>query len=317
MPTACACRHHRPTAASTLAALGGKALFIPKDGWTKQRFAVYGAAMLKALVRQAYIAKAQAMKPLALAARNQMLARVEQVIAKVQRLAENPMHHRGAVSFPCPPSNRSAFGRIGAKLTVNLDLPGGDVWNEALNQVFEDAGIEAVASYMPPIQSVMAQGYGRTTVLLGGEPARDAAARMARMARQVAEKITSVDETTRDGIAAIVREGIEEGSTLGELIAELRDGYEDIAAWRSARIARTELSNAWTRGSAEAYKECDMLETVSVIGCTAEEPEWEYNGEPTCNYAGLPVAELDAFLEAGFHPNHTGTLVPDEFKSEW
>ena len=54
---------------------------------------------------------------------------------------------------------------------------------------------------------------------------------------------------------------------------------------------------------------------VSVIGCEAREPNSpKFDGESTCNFADLEIERLDEFLAVGFHPNHTGVLVPSGFK---
>src|SRR5437588_11165492 len=85
---------------------------------------------------------------------------------------------------------------------------------------------------------------------------------------------------------------------------------------RALTIARTELNSAWSLGAANSFLQSETLTHISVIGCEAREPRSpHFLGESTCIYPDLPVHQLDEFLAIGFHPNHTGNLVPSRFRN--
>jgi hypothetical protein len=189
------------------------------------------------------------------------------------------------------------------------------IWLEAIDEVMKESGLEVALEIVPPVQSVMAQAYSRTGALLSIEADPDNSQAIARESREIAQKITRVNETTRKEFERHVREAIQQGSTVVELANRLEQELLPMQKRRSMTIARTELNRAFTIGSATALKESPTLTHVSVIGCTAREPgQYEYNGQPTCNYPDLPVVEIDAFLAVGFHPNHGGSLVPSAMR---
>ncbi len=286
-------------------AVSNKSLVIPPGGWHAHSFAVHGAAMVKATHRAAQITQRRAIPVVARAAVKIFDRQLEKVISIMER------HH----------GRRSV--KVGFELNppsfVDVAFPNdGALWLEALQEVFSETGNAALtAELMPPIQSVMAQGYSKTNLLLGQEAAADVKAMVARRSQAIAQKITKINETTRKEFVRVISESVDSGATVYETVKALRAELPQINASRQLTIARTELSNAWTQGSATAYKESDTLAAVSVIGCQDREgpPSPQWKGESTCNYEDLPVTDLDAFLDVGFHPNHTGVLTPSRFKN--
>lgn len=191
------------------------------------------------------------------------------------------------------------------------------MWLAAIADVFDDAGLDVQLELVPPIQSVMAQGYSKTSILLSQDADPQMHPRLARESKEIASKITRINATTRQAFERVIRQGIADGLTVTDLAKQLRERVMPMAHNRSLTIARTELNNAWTRGAAAAFQESKTLEYVSVIGCEAEEPQSpHYKGHSTCNYPDLPVSELEDFLAVGFHINHTGTIVPSGFRQD-
>jgi hypothetical protein len=202
-----------------------------------------------------------------------------------------------------------------ADLVVDLEFPQHEgLWLEAIESVFRGANLEIVTEVMPSVQSVMAKGYGTVSELLG-HTAIDNNAEIARKARTIATKVTAINDTTKDNIINSVRRSIAGGLNVSETAAALERDVVPIFGNRALTVARTELNNAWTEGAATAFKASETLTHLSVIGCEAREPNSpQFNGESTCNFPDLPITQLDAFLAVGFHPNHTGTLVPSGFR---
>lgn len=275
-------------------AVGGKALHVPTEGWNAQTFALYGTPLVLTLARVGKITQRRAAAPLA---RNLNLMFKAQLRAISDRVIR--------------------WSRAKAPAVVTLDLPqNAELWVEAMNEVFAEAGLDAVATVIPPVQSVMAQGYSKTSILLGQEP--DEVSRIvATQSRSIARRITAITETTRKRLTAKVVESIEHGLTVVQTAQAIEDAAPQIYGNRSLTISRTELNNAWTRGTLLSMGESNTLTHFSVIGCEAREARSpQYKGESTCNIMDVPIHETEAFLAVGFHPNHTGNIIPSRFRNE-
>lgn len=284
------------TAGQLIQTVGGKGLVIPAGGWTAEEFAKHGQAMLIALTRLAKITQRRVAPVVAATASRIFRRQLKEVIAIVERRAGGKAH---------------------GKANVDLFVASQEsLWQEAINEVFKEAGIEIVTEIMPPIQSVLGQGYSKTSILMGHEAYRDAGSAIAKEARAIGARIVSVNDTTRNNIIRSVRLSISNGKTVAETAAALEESVPTIFGNRALTIARTELNNAWTQGAAKAISESSTVTHVSVIGCEAREANSpHYHGESTCNYEDLPVSELEDFLSVGFHPNHTGNIVPSGFRN--
>lgn len=273
----------------------GKGIEIPESGWTGEQFARQGRLLILTIARLAKLTQRRAAPYVARKANDLFRRQVDRVIERV-------VTH---------PSIRSAKRNH----LIDILLPQHEqLWAQAIDDVFATAGIEAVTELIPPIQSVMGQGYSRVGILLAQEAEPDVNPRIARNAREIAQKITRINDTTRTAFNRLIRQSIEEGLTVSETAQRIREQLPKINANRSLTIARTELNNAWTQGAVTAYQQSKTLTHVSVIGCEAREPgSPTYRGESTCNIQDVPVQDAHTLQ---FHINHTGTIVPSRFRNE-
>jgi hypothetical protein len=277
--------------------LVSKGLVIPPR-WTGNEFARQGRLLVLAIARLAKLTQRKAAPYVARKAVEIFRRQLEDVIRKAGSRR---------------PGIRGAKDRTGGGVEF-LQVENEAIWLAALQEVFQDDA-SVMIELVPPIQSVMSQSYARVGVLLGQPAAPETNQRLAREAQGIASKITRINDTTRQQFERVIRQGIEENQTVPELAQSLREKVMPMANSRSLTIARTELSRAWDAGAVESFRQSATLTHVSVIGCEGEEPNSpQYAGRSTCNYPDLPVSELDAFMEAGFHVNHTGTIVPSGFR---
>ena len=275
----------RPLTSARLIQIIGsqKGLVIPREGWTAGSFVQNGSALIETLSNVATISQAEARPEVAVAA-------------------------GGAIE-----DQTSAV--VSALLLTLLSVAPVAVWLSAIDNAI--AAHSAEAQIVPVLQSVMAQGYARTARLVNpaGRQAMDPAA-VIKLAREASRNLAKIDETTRKQVERVVTASTQAGDTVQETARKLADYLAKSTTHRANTIARTEINRMWTLGAAEAYSDTQGLLEVSIVGCQAREPHSpHYRGQSTCNFIGLPVAELPAFLAVGFHPNHTGTLVPTRFKS--
>lgn len=187
-----------------------------------------------------------------------------------------------------------------------------EVWRQALEEVLgAQANVELIEEFTPPVQSIIAKSYERTTLFIGEEKAPDASVQILRRAQDMAQLVTRINETTRTQVQRILSEAIERGDTIGETIQAMRDQIPEIARTRVPTIVRNETGMAIDHGTKQAFKESAVVATVDVIGCTAVEPGIPtFDGRPTCNITGVPAHRVD---ELNFHVNHTGALVAGTF----
>jgi hypothetical protein len=297
----------RLNATRFLQVVSGKTIVIPPDGWHAHNFAVHGASMIKTLHRAAQITQRRSWPEIARISVKIFRKQLDKVIALVEK-------RHG--------TRRSLSGKIGFELTggpsfVDVAFENNEaLWLQALNEVFAETGNELSAELMPPIQSVMAQGYSKTNLLLGQTAAEDISVTVAKQSRGIAQKITKINQTTRNKFEEIITDGIGENLTVTEIARSLQEQLPAINQSRTLTIARTESMAAWNQGSVASFKESKTLTTLDVIGCQAREensPQWK--GESTCNATNIPIQEIDEFMAIGFHINHTGTLVASGFRN--
>lgn len=272
--------------------IGGKGLVIPDEGWTAGTFARHGGPMILTLARVAKITQRRKAATLAYKLNVHFKKQIKGVISRVMEWTRQ--------------------GRK-APAEVIIDLPqNAELWAEAMNEVFAESQLEAVATVMPEVQSVMAAGYEKTSILLGQAP-DDLARLVTIQSRTIARRITSIDETTRRRLRQVINDSIESGLTVTETAAAIESAAPQIYGNRTLTIARTELNNAWTKGSVGSMQESNTITEVSVIGCEAREPgSPTYQGESTCNIQGVPIHDAHTLQ---FHINHTGNIVPSGFRN--
>lgn len=290
-----------PNSVETIQHIGGRSLYIPPGGWTAESFIEHGARMVQTMARTAKIMQRKAAPMFIELSRKIFRSQIHRII---RRAEQSRQHFRlGIRSLP---------------ESIVLDFPQEEaLWAEAIDYVMQSEGIQVVTQMVPPIQSVMAQGYSKTNILLGQRSDAQVNAEITRQTRDIAKDVVGINETTRKNILNAVKDGVAQNKTVPELADYIEERTGKIFGNRAVTIARTELNRAWTRGAAISFEQSDAITKVSVIGCERREASSpHYKGQSTCNYPSLPIAELDAFLEVGFHPNHSGTLVPSGFKSD-
>lgn len=280
-----------------LSVISGK-FAVPEGGWNSRLFALHGIWLLRTMVRAAQITQRRAIPVVARNAMKVFRKQLEQIISKVTgKLAEAPGHKDPAATLMFPQHET--------------------LWAHAIDQVLRETGLDAILEIVPPVQSTMAQGYSKTGILLGQETNPEVNQRIAREARAVAQRITGIGQTTRNQMETVVRNSVAEGLTVAETAQVMRDTMPQKFANRALTIARTELNNSWTQGAAIQYQNSNVVTHVSVIGCQAREPSSpQFRGESTCNIQDVPVQDVDELMGIGWHINHTGTLVPSQFREE-
>jgi hypothetical protein len=283
--------------------LSFKGVSPPAGGWTAQTFAAHGHALITGFVRLSKAVQRKAMPVLAQTAHRMLMKRVN----AVRDLA---MRHEVA-------------RRKGYAVAVEVQQAA-DVWRDAIQSVFDERNIDAVVDLIPPIQSVMAQGYSKTGSMLGLNLPNDGSNFIVNRTRKYAARFAGMDATTssqfRDSItAALNTEGVKTPFELSQWVYQRMEGF---SRNRALTIGRTESMNAWNEGSVAALQQSETLTHVSVIGCESREQEalgrpsyqqFMYRGESTCNIEDVPIADAD---KLNFHPNHTGVVVPSAFRDE-
>lgn len=122
--------------------------------------------------------------------------------------------------------------------------------------------------------------------------------------QRAAELVTQVEETTRDGIRALVARALDEGWTNDELAQELLDSGV-FAASRAETIARTEVAAADVQGNLIGWQESGVVSGK----------EWKTGGGPcdACDELdGTAVALDDDFPDGDppLHPNCRCDVLP-------
>lgn len=290
----------RLNAARFVAAVGGKALIIPPEGWRAGTFRLHGRAMIAAMHRAALITQRQQQSGIVRDTARAFTKQIEEVIRRFE--------------------SASGFGRRNVKVSGDIFLPAHeDLVLEILNDVLRETGAEVTAEILPGIRSTLDQGYSKTSIFLAQDPKMRDNPNLQRRARELAARITNISETTRKRFQTVLKQSVRERLSVPQAVKLIREKLPKIQANRALTIARTELNRAWTDGAIQAFQESKTLTLVSVIGCESrEEDRWDspsyqpylYRGESTCNIQDVPVADADK-LE--FHINHTGTLVPSGF----
>lgn len=251
----------------------------PAGGWTQEEFLERGQAMLTALVISSRHVRAAAGK-------------------KLEAWYRALFTHQ--VASVCE------YMRGGKALNEGQ-------WGQALQNILGSrADVVVIDRATPVYQSTIAQAYARVNSLLGEQQAHRVSDAIARDARELAQQVTRINDTTRARMERVIRDSIADGDsvtgTIDKLSGEELDG---INARRAATIARTETQRAWDAGAKRSFRGSKNVTHVSVIGCEAREARSpQYHGESTCNIKDVPIEDLDKLR---FHPNHTGTIVPSRF----
>lgn len=285
--------------------VGGKVLTIPKEGWNRATFIRNGLPMIRAMHRTAQIVTKQNTAHVARLASELFHVQLSEVLSRFLNI--DRAFHGGRSATKKEPDPLEIF--VGADKNLLLNI---------LSQVLGNSAPAIRAKVLPPVQSVMAQGYAKTSALLG-QVAEDHSVGLQIRSRRLAEKITGLSDRTRNKFENLLTEAVDNKLSVVETVRKIQKEIPKFNAARAITIARTELGNAWTQGALQSFKESSTITEVSVIGCDSREEErWSqpsyqqylYRGESTCNIQDVPIGDAE---KLNFHVNHTGTIIPSAF----
>ena len=274
---------------------------VPDTGWTDRAFRTYNG---RALVRDMVIAQrasiGKGIRTLAPKLQAWFDSYIEEVIRVV--LA------RASVSY--------GVRAVGSKAEVIALAPGAHeaLWGEAIEEVLRERNLSFVSANLGAVQSVVDSSHATTISLLGlPGTTRGARSQLQGRVRDIASRVTNINETTRGRMRSIISTGIANDLTVPQMAGNLREKFKGMSGWRTALIARTEMGQAADAGRNQGIKDSGVVTHVSVIGCITRETTGRYtmDGESTCNIHDVPVARIDELV---FHPGHTGTTIPSRFR---
>jgi SPP1 gp7 family putative phage head morphogenesis protein len=126
----------------------------------------------------------------------------------------------------------------------------------------------------------------------------------------VAERVTMVTDTTRQQIAQVVTDALQEGTSIPELSEKLRGMYEETYRGRSETIARTESQHSYNHAQVASAKEGGVSE-VECLDNPNHTTDPGSDGLTCAQRNGLIVPVDDAYRHiAGEHPNGQLALAP-------
>ena len=120
------------------------------------------------------------------------------------------------------------------------------------------------------------------------------------------ERITQIDETTRNKIRAVLQDAIEshESASMQELAGLIREAAGDAYAFSASRaltIARTETAFAWGHGAGLAFKQNGIERVVISDG----------DSDPECEQADGETWSVDEYLANVIeHPSCVRSAAP-------
>lgn len=267
---------------------------VPAGGWAKAA-QIERRTLRRDLMRMKRHLMIDGQRELSAFLRKFIRERIEEVADRIEAMHKGLPRHAGKAE--------TSFS-LGANEST---------WRDVVAEILgPDANVELVQQYTPIVQSTASRSYDRTATFLGEQSDNAGRNAVFRRSQTMARQVTRINETTRDRLVSKLEQAMADGLTLPETAAMLRDsGISEIEAGRIPTIVRTEIGRACDEGTKEAMKESSTIKTVMVVGCTSVEPHIPtFDGRPTCNITGVPVERVD---ELEFHPNHTGTIVPETF----
>jgi len=187
-----------------------------------------------------------------------------------------------------------------------------DLWAQALADVLQEAGLDFSMNLAGAIQGGVDAAYATTASLMGVVARPGTQGVLNYRAQMLGQRITRISDTTRSMFQQILGNGIQDNLTPVEMAEVLRSRFPQMASWRTAMIARTEMGMAADAGRIQGLQESEVVTHVSVIGCEAREAHSpSYRGESTCNISDVPIEDAETL---DFHPNHTGCIVPSRMR---
>lgn len=119
---------------------------------------------------------------------------------------------------------------------------------------------------------------------------------------------TSIVGTLKDDLRGVILDAVKEGEGAQVIADRLQEHYSLMEDWKALQIARTELTNGYSQGNLEGYRQSDVVEGI----------EWFVGGEgndEACGGNSGVVIPLDGTFPSGHdappaHPNCECTALP-------
>ena len=124
-------------------------------------------------------------------------------------------------------------------------------------------------------------------------------------------RIRGINEHTRDMVETIVREQLQQGTSIPDLKEALEEWIEPTYANRAQAIARTESQVALNTASEKAYAATGQVSQVQIFDNSECHAPTGYNGLSCSARSGLvvPLSEMHKH-SMGTHPNCTIAFAP-------
>lgn len=172
----------------------------------------------------------------------------------------------------------------------------------------EDAAVLAVLLKL--YHDAISAGYDASTAVGAPVAAAQQDAGTASLTATLAQRVTDINQTTKDTLDQVIRDGIAKGYSTAQIADGVpADGYAgvsgvfaDARGYRAQMIARTEASTAFNLSSVQAYRQSGKVQHVEVS---------DGDGDPECADADGSVWTLD-YAEANplAHPNCVRQFYP-------
>lgn len=131
-----------------------------------------------------------------------------------------------------------------------------------------------------------------------------------RLEAQLAQRVVGITAQTRQDIARIVVQAVQDGTTTADLAGKLQGLYEETYAGRSMTIARTETMYAHNHSTVMSYEASGVVNHVQLLDNPAHDTDPGGDGLTCAERNGLVVKLADAPAHiAGEHPNGTLSMV--------
>ena len=190
-----------------------------------------------------------------------------------------------------------------------------DPWQEPIDTFLGAFSDRLKASLIGRVATAYLQGsaqmvqWGRTKmtdrpIFYEGPPVRQA---FEYAGKHCAQLVTKMDEETRDSLAQVIKQGIEDKRGIDGLARDIRNQFDDMTKNRATVIARTETADALEQGFMDRAKDlgvngkewivtepcpiCEDNANAGVIGINEEFPSGHQRppAHPNCRCALAPV----------------------------
>lgn len=174
------------------------------------------------------------------------------------------------------------------------------------NATEEDA---ALSSTLDPLWTTALEA-GVAAARAVGVPVRgETPARIQQLKQNLASRVTGINQTTRDAVAAQVTEGLRRGYSAAQIGTGVEaEGYPGISGvfagatgYRASMIARTELAHSYLQANLDTYQQSGVVKRVEAQDGTRDAMCADRNGE---------VMGVDEAMMISDHPNGTLNWVP-------